>query len=181
MAKKKQEIKKMPIQILIGIILSIFVGIFTSIIGINNFKNYFHPYLFGFVFGAMGLILGIMVALKLKPVVAVNQKLKNNYYLFIMYISICFFGISLMAGSMINREFSNVEDCDNYIVFSKYRQEYQRGSPEINSLVVNINGESHRIVCSYDYWCRIGIGQNIDLCLYKSKFGFDYVEITNDK
>jgi len=181
MAKKKQQIKKAPIWIGVGIILLVFIGIFTSIVGINNIVNYFHPYFFGFIFGGIGLVLGIMVAIKIKPYVAVNQKQKRDYWLPIMYISACFFGISVLTGSMINQEFSKVENCDNYTVINKYRQEYRRGSPEINSLVVEINGESHRLVCNFNYWDRIDIGQTINLCLYKSKLGFDYVKITNDK
>lgn len=180
MTKNKQE-PKPPIWIAILTLMSIFGGIFTSIIGISNIQNYHHPYWFGFIFGGPGLILGIWIALRLKPIIAVNQRLKNDYYLPTMFLSIGFFGLFLMTGSFLNQSLSNVDMCNNFPVINKYRQESRFRQPEINSLVVDINGKSHRLICSLDYWYMTSVGDHIDLCLHKSKLGFGFLTVTNDK
>ena len=181
MTKKQKETKKPPIWILILTIIAIFVGILTSVIGIVRIQNYYHPYWFGLIFGGLGLLVGYWTALKLKPIIAVNQKLKNDYYLPITYFSIGFFGLFLLTGSFLNQSLSSIDKCDSFPVIDKFRKESRFRQPEINSLVVNIYGESHRVICSREYWFRTFVGQSINLCLYKSKLGFDHLTVTNDK
>ena len=181
MSKKQQKIRKPPILIKISIFLAIMAGIITTVVGINKIQNYYHPYWFGLIFGGFGIITGIWISLKLKPIIAVNQQLKSDYYLTILYISIGFFGFFLLAGSFLNQGLSKIDTCDNFPIINKYRHESHFRQPEINSLVVNINGESCRLICSRDFWYRTSIGQSIDLCLYKSKLGFDFVTMTYDK
>jgi len=181
MIKKKQKKKKPPVWIIVATILSIMIGILTSVIGISKIQNYYHPYWFGLIFGGVGLMTGIWTAKKIKPIIAVNQRLKNNYFLPRMYISIGFFGLFLMTGSFLNQGLSIINKCDNFLVIDKYRQESRFRQPEINSLVVNIDGESHRLICSRDFWLKISVGQSINLCLHESKLGFDYLTVTNDK
>jgi hypothetical protein len=178
--RNKQE-KKPPLWIVLLIILSVFGGIFTAIVGINNIKNYYNPYLFGLIFGGLGLIIGIWIAMKLKPIIAVNKRIRNDYFLPIMFFSIGLFGLFLMIGSFLNKGLSNIDNCDKFQIVNKYRQEYRYLRPEINSIVVSINGDSKRLVCSYRYWIRASISQNIDLCIHESKLGFDFITVTNDK
>lgn len=180
MRKKQQTVKRPPLWIVIVNILSVFVGLLTAVIGITKIVNYYHPYWFGLIFGSIGLVLGIMTALKLKPYITVYQKVKNEFGLVVMYISTGFIGIILLTGSIINKGLSNVENRDNYAVINKYRQEGRARSPEINSLFVNINRNSHRLICRHDYWDKIQTGQSIDLTLYKSKLGFDFIEISDE-
>lgn len=180
MTKKQIEIKKPPIWIGILTFLLIIIGILTSIIGIIKIQNYYHPYWFGFIFGGLGLIVGIWISIKLQPIIAVNQRLKNDYYLTIIYISIGFFGLFLMTGSFVNQGCSKVEKFDKYQVVNKYRQESRFRQPEINSLVIEIDGKSRRLICSREYWIRTSIGQSIDLCLYSSKLGFDFITVINE-
>jgi len=78
MSKKRHEIKKPPIWIMISTFLAIMGVIFTAIIGINKIQNYYHPYWFGLIFGGFGIILGVWTAFKLKPIIGVNQRLKND-------------------------------------------------------------------------------------------------------
>jgi hypothetical protein len=177
---KKRE-KKPPLWIVIMILLSVFGGIITAVIGINKIENYYQPYLFGLIFGGLGLFVGLLAARKLKPIIAVNQRIKNEYYLPTLYISIGFFGLFLMSASIINLKSSKVNYRDNFIVVNKYRQEYRYMQPEINSIVVQMNGNSHRLVCSYDFWVRTSVGQTVNLTNYKSRLGFDFIEISNDK
>lgn len=181
MTKKKKEIKKPPLWIMIATFLSVITGILTSVIGINKIQNYYHPYWFGIIFGGVGLLIGIWTALKIKPIIAVNLRMENDYFLPIMYISVGFFGLFLMTGSFLNQSLSTIDKCDNFPVIDKYRQESRFRQPEINSLVVNINGEPHRLICSQDYWYMTSIGNHINLCLHRSILGFDFISLTNDK
>jgi hypothetical protein len=180
MTNKKQEKKKPLIWIMIATFLSVMTGILTSVIGINKIQNYYHPYWFGLIFGGVGLLSGIWTALKIKPIIAVNHRMKNDYILPIVYISIGFFGLFLMTGSFLNQSLSTIGKCDSFPVIDKCRQASRFRQPEINSLVVNINGEAHRLICSQVYWFRTSVGQNINLCIHESKLGFDYLTITND-
>lgn len=180
MTKNKLE-RKPQLWIAILILSSIFGGIFTSIVGINNIQNYDHPCWFGFVFGGSGLSVGIWTALRLKPIIAVNQRMKNDYFIPIMFLSIGLFGLFLMTGSFLNQGLSYIDKCDSFPVIDKYRQESRYRQTEINSLIVDINVKSNRIICSRDYWYMTSVGDKIDLCLHKSKLGFGFITVTNDK
>lgn len=181
MTKKQQKTKRPPMWIAIAMILSMIIGIITTVVGINMIENYYHPYWFSIIFGGLGLIVGFLIAKRFKPYIAVNPKIKSNYGMAILYISTGSLGVFLLFGSLINHRFSKIDKCENYIVIYKYRTESHYRQPEINSLIVNIDGESQRLICSRDYWFRTSIGQNIDLCLHKSKLGFDFITLTNDK
>lgn len=177
---KKRE-KRPPLWIVLMTFISVFGGIITTVIGINKIENYYHPYLFGLTFGGLGLIIGLWIAKKLKPIIAVNQRMKKDYYLPTLFISIGFFGLFLMSASIMNQKISKVDFRDSFIVENKYRQEYRYMQPEINSIVVQMNGGSRRLVCSYDFWIRTSIGQTVDLTNYESRLGFDFIKISNDK
>lgn len=165
----------------IAMILSMIIGIIAAVVGINMIENYYHPYWFSIVFGGFGLVIGILMAKRFKPYIAVNPKIKSNYGMAILYISTGFLGVFLLLGSLVNYKLSKVEKCENYIVINKFRTESRTRQPEINSLIVNIDGKSQRLICSRDFWFKTSIGQNIDLCIHKSKFGFDFITLTNDK
>ncbi|WP_163718746.1 CD20-like domain-containing protein [Mangrovibacterium lignilyticum] len=179
--KKRQKVKYPPLWIVFLVILSVFIGILTAVIGINKITNYDHPYWFGFVFGGFGLLVGILAAKRSKRYIAVNRRIKNDYPLAIFYISTGFIGIFLWVGTVMNQSLSQLDKCDNYTIIHKYRQESRSRSPEVNSLIITIDGEEHRLVCSRHYWFNTRIGQQINLCLYKSPIGFDYIVLTNDQ
>lgn len=181
MTKKQQKLKTPPIWIVVAVILSIFIGIFGAIVGIDKIRNYYHPYIFGLIFGGIGVVLGIWFAKKVKRHIAVNPQTKQNYIAVILFIATGFFGVFLMTGSFINQGLSKIDKCDRYQVINKFRKESRFRQPEVNSLIVDLNGKSFRLICSRDYWFRTSIGQEIDLCLHNSKLGFDFISITNDK
>ncbi len=181
MTKRQQHLKKTPLPIAIATFLSVFIGLWTAVIGISNIENYNEPYLFAGIFGGAGLVLGILTALKFKPYIAVNKRQQSNYALPIMFISVGFIGVFLLTGSLLNEKLSKFESYDHFTVSDKYRQEARFRSPEVNTIVVNLKGKTVKLVCSYSYWERTTIGQDINLCIYKSKLGFDYVELTDDK
>lgn len=181
MTKKRQTIKRPPLWIVIAMILSMFIGIITAVVGIHKIENYYHPYWFSILFGGIGLAVGFLVAKRYKSSIAVNPKIKSDFGMAIMYISTGFLGVFLFFGSVLNHKLSKIDKCENYMVINKYRTESRYRQPEINSLIVNIDGESQRLICSRDYWFRTSIGQSINLCIHKSKLGFDYISLTNDK
>jgi hypothetical protein len=183
MAKKKKtkKIKNPPLWIVILMIISMIGGIIVSVIGISRIENYYHPYLFGFIFGVVGLLVGYLVSQKARPIIAVNHKIKNNYGMAIMYISVGFIGLFLLIGTYINQNLSKVDKFSNCLVVNKYRQESRFRTPEINSLVVNLNGQTKRLVCSREFWYKTNVGQRINLCFYESSIGFNYIEIVDDK
>jgi hypothetical protein len=181
MTKKQQKLKRPPLWIVISMILTMFIGIITAVIGIKNIENYFHPYWFSIIFGGLGLVVGIFMAKRFKPYIAVNPKIKSKYGMTILNISTGFLGVFLLLGSVINHKLSKIDKCENYIVINKYRTESGYHQPEINSLIVNIDGESQRLICNRDYWFKTSIGQSIDLCIYKSKLGFDFISMKYDK
>jgi dipeptide/tripeptide permease len=178
---KKHKTKNPPLWIAITLFLSMIGGIFASVVGISEIENYYHPYVFGFICGGFGIIVGLIVANYMKPIIAVNHKIKSNYGMTKMYISVGFIGLFLLLGTTINRNLSHLDQHVSCIITDKYRQESRFRSPEINSLVVNINGDTKRLVCSRKYWFRTRVGQRIGLSLYESSIGFNYIEIANDK
>ncbi len=180
MTKTQKKSITPPIWIVIAVILSIFIGMFGAIVGIDKIRNYYHPYIFGLIFGGIGVIVGIWFAKKVKRHIAVNHHTRQNYVVVILFIATGFFGFSLMLGSFINQGLSEIDKCDIYQVINKYRQESRFRQPEINSLVVDLNGKSFRLICSHDYWFSTSNGQEIELCLHSSKLGFDFISITND-
>lgn len=179
MKNKRQQ--KPPIWIVLMIFLSVFGGIITGIIGINNIVNYYHPYLFGIIFGGLGLITGMFAAKKLKPIIAVNQRMRDDYYLPTMFILVAFFGVFLLLASMANKKLSEINYHEELLVVDKYRQESGYMRPSVNSIVVKVDKKTQRLVCSYDYWLRTSIGQTVDICAYKSKMGFDFIELSDDE
>ena len=173
----KRKRKKTPTWIKFLRFLTISIGVLISIIGISNIENYYHPYWFGLISGGLGLLFGILIALKLKPIVAANKHLKDDNYSLFLDLLILFFGLFLMTGSFINKSSPEVDKCNKYQVIDKYRQARSLRSPSINSLIVDINGESHRVICNYDFWLTTSVGQSIDLCLHNGKLGFDYISV----
>jgi len=181
MIKKDLKEKRTPILIAMVLILSIFIGIIGFVVGSDNIENYNHPYLFEIIVGGIGIALGIKTSLKLKPFIAVNQKLKTGYSIPVMFISAGFLGVFLLTGSLVNRKLSKVEDSVKYTVIDKYMSRGTLHTPGIISLNVIINGESQRLNCSRRYWDNVYIGQSIKLCYHTSPLGFDYISLVGDE
>lgn len=79
-----------------------------------------------------------------------------------------------MVGSFLDQSLTEVDSCDKFPFTNKYRQEYRYGrSAEINSLVVTIHRDWHRIVCSYKYWIKTSIRQNTGLHLHRECVGIE--------
>jgi|WetSurMetagenome_2_1015567.scaffolds.fasta_scaffold25921_2 hypothetical protein len=173
--------KKSSIYIGIFSTLMVLIGIVTAVLGIIRIQNYNHPYFFGFILGSLGILCGLTISTKLKTFLRLSKKQKSDFWLPRMFLTAGFIGVFLLIGSTINKGLSKVDICDDYNVIDKYRIKRGYRTPEINYLTVNINGHSIKVISSHDYWDNTSIGQKINLCSYKSKIGFDFMEITLDK
>ena len=150
------------------------IGVLASVLGIVNIQNYYHPYWFGFIFGGLGFLVGALISLKLKPVIAANQRLKDESLSF--DTCILFFGLFLLTASVINQGLSEVYKCDKFQVIDKHRKVGLGAcSFSTNYLIVDIDGESHRLICDEKLWR--GTILSIDLCLYNGRLGFGYISV----
>ncbi len=177
----KRREQKPPLWIRILVTLSLFIGLITGVIGVDKVENYYHPYIFGIIFGGLGVLIGIWIARKFKPIIAVNDRMRKDYHVPTMCIVIGFAGLLLMSSAFINEELSGIDKYEYYQVINKYRQDSKFRQAEVNSLIVDLEGQSFRLVCSRSYWYQTPIGKHIKLCLHKSKLGFDFISIRNDK
>jgi len=176
----KSDTKKVVI-ITISIILAVFTGIFGFVIGMANIENYKHPYLFGLVLGFIGLLIGLLTAKKIKRFITINHHISNNYYIITIYIVVGFIGSFIWIGSKINKSTSSIDYCDRFIVVDKIRIEKRAKQPESNKLYIKVLNEKIPLLCHPDYWDKIQIGQQINVCLYKSIFGFNFMILEDDK
>ncbi len=159
----------------------ILTGIVTVVIGIIRIQNYSHPYSFVLILAILGISSGLIISIKLKSFLKLSKKQKSNFWRPSFILTFGFIGIFILIGSIINKGISKVEVCDDYSVIEKYKINRGYRSPEINYLIVSINGNSTKVISSRDYWIKTSIGQKINLCSYKSKIGFDFIKITMDK
>ena len=82
-----------------------------------------------------------------------------------------------MLGSIVNKKISALEYCKPCLVSDKYIVPggYGRASKDI--LVVEINGENHRLLCSVKYWNKILPGDKINISYNRSKVGFNFITL----
>jgi hypothetical protein len=167
-----------------GIFVSLFGGIFAAAVAIDNFKNYNNPYLFGFVFGTIGLLIGLFVAKKLKSeitkIVSNIKNMQQSYFYPTFAITSGCIGLLILFGEKLNTSLSTQEKCDNYFITEKIFSERASRRAELNVLVINVDGTYHRIITKQKYWQNVSVGEQINACNYKSKIGFDYIELTNE-
>lgn len=166
--------------VLTGMFISLFGGMFAAIVAIDNFKNYDNPYLFSFVFGAIGLLTGLFIARKIKSSILINKQIQQNYTQLTIFIFTGFIGLFLLFGQKANTILSNKEKCDNYSVVDKIFRKGGYKTTELNILVINVDGVYHKYITNSSYWQTISTGQQIDVCIYKSVIGFDYIKLTNE-
>lgn len=165
---------------IIGLIIFLFfaIGMFCGIKGIGKIVNYQEPYKFVIILTFAGLLIGNFTASFLKPIMKLNSKQLKDFFIPRIFISAGTIGILIIFGSIANTHFSKVESCDNWTVVNKEYKPYRYMSPSVSSLFVAINGKRERIICKHEYWKRIYINDEIKICTYKSKLGFDYFNLS---
>ncbi len=168
------------IIVVVSLFTILFGGMFSAIVAIHSFKNYNNPYIFGFTFGMIGLLIGIFIATKIKPYVLLNSIMQSNYSNFKFIFALGFIGHFLLVGFYLNDSLSTLNDCKRYIVINKEYRKGGRRQPELHVLILKIKGENCRLLSKPDYWKSILIGQEITVCDYKSRIGFDSKKLPND-
>jgi len=177
----KEISKTKKVLVIVFIAVFLFWGIITGIIAIAKFENYNRPYLFGFCFGTIGLVIGIIVSNRLKPYLIINSKMQEDYFKIVMYISTGFIGSMMLLGHFFNSSISTIDKSENCYVVDKIYREGRYRKAELNILVINFEGEYHRLLCRHNYWQKIMVGDKVNICFYKSKIGFDYITLIDDK
>jgi hypothetical protein len=150
-------------------------GIIASVLSIIKIQNYIRPYFFGFSLVIVGLVLGIFVSIRLKPYVCFNSKMYNEYTRTPVAIVFGFIGSLLFLGVTANQSLSHREKCGYYKVVDKLYVEGRSRQPSIINLFVDIDRKITTIHCNQKYWESVIIGQEVYLCYYKSRLGFDYL------
>ena len=160
---------------IVGLVVFSLWGIFASVLSIIKIQNYVHPYFFGLCLGIVGLVLGIFMSIRLKPYVCFNSKMYNEYVRIPVSIVSGFIGSLLFLGVTINQSLSQIEKCGYYKVVDKMYREGRSRQPSIIKLYVEMDRKINTIHCNQKYWESVIIGQEIYICYYKSKLGFDYL------
>ncbi|MBK6444504.1 MAG: hypothetical protein IPF81_04105 [Bacteroidetes bacterium] len=178
-SKKPSLLKQLVV--VIGLFVFLFGGMFATIVAVDNFKNYNSPYFFAFTCSTLGLVIGLIVARKIKPYIILNPKMLTNYSNLTIMFSIGFIGSFMLVGHYYNSTISNLYKCNTFTVIDK---EFHKGGvkrPEKNILILNVEGTSIRLLCTKAYWQTISVGQTANACIYKSPLGFDYLTLPEDK
>jgi hypothetical protein len=161
--------------------ISSFGGVYAFIVTTFNIKNYYSPYLFSFIFGGFGLLVGLLVSSKIKPHVLLNPTMRDNYYSVSIIFSFGFIGCFMFFGQLLNSRISNLYKCDEFEVVDK---EFHKGGTkriEKRILIVEIENEYQRIHCFKKIWDSTTIGQKVNVCIYESPIGFDYLTLKDNK
>jgi hypothetical protein len=172
--------RQKKVIVVTGFFVSLFGGMFSSVVAIDNFKNYENPYLFGFTFGTIGLLTGFIIARKIKSKVLINQKTQQNYSILTIFILTGFIGLFLFLGQNVNKTLSSKDKCENYFVVDKIFRKEGYKQVELNIIVINIDGVNFKYITNSNYWQTISIGQQIEVCIYKSIIGFDFLKLTSE-
>jgi hypothetical protein len=164
----------------IFIILFLVIGIFSGLYGVDKIKNYYHPYAFFFIVSILGFLIGYFISELIKPFLKLNKKLLSQFALPKAFIIFGMLGIMMAICSNLNNNYSNIDFCGNYILIHKEYKPYRYRHPGANYLFVNIKGKTERLRCNFSYWEKKATGEKIYICIYKSKIGFDYMQLMDE-
>jgi hypothetical protein len=186
LGKRTKYNSKIPLTLKKAIVVTgpfvfLFGGMFATIVSVDNFKNYDSPYLFVFTFGSLGLVVGLIVASKIKQYVILNPIMETNYSTLTIMFSVGFIGGFILVGHLFNSTISNLYKCDTFYVSGK---EFHKGGfrrPELNVLILDIEGKNQQLYCRQNYWQTISIGQTASACIHKSPIGFNYTTLPDNK
>ena len=159
------------------LLLFCFGGIILGGISIVKCQNYRHPVLFGFVFALLGLLVSMYFSKKIKS--PLNFKALPDIFKIIMPTGVI--GCFMFSGYYLNRSVSKLEKCDRYTVIAKeFKSGGSKGS-DLNTLVIDVDGQNERLLCSRNYWQSVSVGKKINVCIYSSLLGFDNLDPIYDR
>ncbi len=169
------------ILIIFGLVIFTIWGLVATVISFIEFENYFHPYLFCFCFGIPGLIIGILIAIRIKSAICFTQKMHDEYNKTPVSIVFGFIGTLLFIGVLLNQSFSHVQTVADYKVVDKVFNQGKSRQLSIIKLYVEIDGKINILSCNKRYWDSVRIGQEISISYIKSQIGFDYLVLNDEK
>jgi hypothetical protein len=158
------------------ILLHMFIGMILGIYGLIHMQRCLNSSLFFVLFGLTGIVISELVFKKIKPRLASMKVLYSGLWMLRLYLWIGFIGILLTIGAIFNKTTSRLKSCDSYTVIEKQYVKSGFRTGEAFIIFVDIDGHIKRINCSSKIWDKIGIGQFVDVCVYKSLINFDYIE-----
>ena len=156
-------------------------GVISVIVSVDRIKNYDNPALFGITFGAIGLAIGMIAAIKIRPFMVTNPKIQSNFYLLAALFSYGVMGNILLGSQVINSSVSHLQKCEQLMIIDKEHREPQHKKFTESTLTVEIGGRNHRLFCSYRYWRAMTVGQKVNVCFYSSPIGFGYITLPDEK
>jgi hypothetical protein len=166
------------VVVVTGLFVSLFGGTFAAIVSIDDFKNYDSPYLSAFTFGTFGLVIGLIVARKIRPYVI---EMVSDYSHFTLMFIVGFIGGFMLVGHYFNSTISALYKCDMFYVSDKAFHKGGHRRLELSILILNIDGKNQGLLCRQNYWQAISIGQTANACIFKSPIGFDYTTLPDNK
>lgn len=174
---KVPKSKKNAIILGLFIFSSLFVSMFLTIIAFQNIPKYDSPYIFTVTVSIIGIFLGYLVLKKIIPIILRFSQKKNDDGTISALVIMITTGIIFFVFNKLNISISQKTKCDSFYITNKYREESGFRKPEINTLVVDLFNKKETVVCKHELWLSKEIEDKINLCLYESFFGFNYIEI----
>jgi len=86
----------------------------------------------------------------------------------------------LTLGVMFNKNTARLKLCDNYTVIKKQYRERGFRTGEAYFLYVRIDGKTKKINSKKITWDNMKVGNSVEICIYDSLIGLDYIELTNN-
>lgn len=183
LTKNNRTDKDKFLNVILGIVfmLSPFYGIALAIWAVEDIENYVTPYKFSFFFGGIGVVLSYLISSKLKPIVLrVNKKVKD-YSQLRLFFAMGFIGIFLLVGVKFNAFSSSLQGTFQSPLANKSERQGRYMQAGYNKLQFIINNRPVEIRCHRKIWEKEKIGEMISLDFYKSKIGFDYWKLNENK
>ena len=72
------------------------------------------------------------------------------------------------------------EKCADYSIVEKTFIKKGHKTPELNILVIDVEGTHRKIITSPEYFRSVYKGKQINACIHKGRIGFDFLTLTND-
>jgi hypothetical protein len=96
-----------------------------------------------------------------------------------LMVAMAIFSFLLYCGTIINTRLSNKSCHGTYVIAKEF---VKGGHRRINHhyLYILLNGKRERVDSSSEYWEYINVGQQIEVCEYTSKLGFDFLSLAEE-
>ena len=163
-------------------VVFIFWGIILAVLAVRNIRNYHEPYKFTIIIASLSILIGVVSTRTIRPFLKLNNIQANNFYLAHLYMTIGFFGTFMLIGHNVNSSLSTKTVCENYPLINKIITERKgRYGGNDHLLYLNISNKILEIETNSKYWKAVETGNEINICKYESRIGFDYLVLSDEK